>query len=298
MPIEPPRGARISVKPAPNKTAPPSGLGLDLFDPTAITADSKPLPDRICLYAPPKWGKSAWAAEAPGPVFLCTRGEDGIQVLKKTGVVSPEVRAFPRCAETWAELLRAFDGLIKRGPPPQTLVLDTLNGAEAMCHAHVCQTVYGGDWGEKGFSSFQVGYRTTSPKEFERLLDLIDALREKGTQIICLCHTAVATRKNPHGPDYDVNMPALHNETWKVASRRFDVLLFGTFEVSVSKASARDRKGKATGNDRRVIYARPGAAHEAGGRYNLPEEIDGGTSAAECWANFQAALNPDGECES
>jgi hypothetical protein len=263
----------------------------DFFSPEAITDQVVALPDRICLYSPPKWGKSSFAAHAPDPVFLTTKGEDGIMVLKQSGLVPPSVRCFPRCAQTWQELIRALARLITHGPRPATLVLDTLNGAEQLCHNHVCQTVYGGDWGEKGFSCFQQGYRTTGPKELERLFDAFDQLRELGTAVICLAHTAVKKVNNPTGPDYDRSRPALHEASWDISARRFDIILCGTFETILSKTGPRDRKAKASGGERRIILARPGAAHEAGGRYPLPGQIDCGDCASDAWQSFSAALN-------
>jgi hypothetical protein len=262
----------------------------DPFSPEAITDQVTALPDRICLYSPPKWGKSSFAAHAPDPVFLTTKGEDGIMVLKQSGLVPPSVRCFPRCAQTWQELLWALARLITHGPRPSTLVLDTLNGAEQLCHVHVCNTVYGGDWGEKGFTCFQNGYRVAA-KEFERILDAFDQLRELGTAVICLAHTAVRTVKNPHGPDYDKTRPALHEATWDIAARRFDILLAGTFETIYAKTGPRDRKAKVSGGERRIILARPGASVDAGGRYPLPPQIDCGECAADAWQSFSAALN-------
>jgi hypothetical protein len=269
---------------------PVNRIAPDPWSPEAITAEAAPLPDRLCLYSPPKWGKTSWAAQAPDPVFLTTKGEDGIQTLKKSGLVRPEVRTYPRCATIWQDLLRALARLITHGPRPQTLVLDTLNGAEQLCQNHVCNSVYGGDWGEKGFTCFQNGYRVAA-KEFERILDAFDQLRELGTAVICLAHTAVRTVKNPHGPDYDKTRPALHEATWDIAARRFDILLAGTFETIYAKAGPRDRKAKVTGGDRRIIIARPGASVDAGGRYPLPPVVDCGKCATDAWRNFQAALN-------
>jgi hypothetical protein len=269
--------------------------GPDIWAPEAVTCNAHQYPDRILLYKPPKWGGTAFASwsEPDGQdiVFLMTKGEDGLLTLKKAGLVRPEVRHFPRCAQTWPDLLRAVAGLLKQ--PPPTFVLDTLNGAETLCHSHVCQTVFGGDWGDKGFGGYQQGYRLHSPPEWERLLNALDMLREAGSRIICLCHSARKTVKNPHGSDYDASLPALHEETWKVTARRFDVILYGGYEQAVTKAGPRERKGKATGGNHRIIYAQPAAAYEAGGRYNLPPEIDCGETAADAWHNFLTALHPN-----
>jgi hypothetical protein len=282
------------VSPAPQIGTPPSPPAIaaarsNPFDAAAVTANTQPLPDRICLYTPPKWGKSSFAAQAEGVVFLTTKGEDGIMVLKKTGLAPAAVRCFPKPATEWPQLLSAIASLTKN--PPPYFCLDTLNGAESLCFAHVCQRDHGGDWGDKGFSNFQVGYRTTGPREFERLFDALEGLREAGSHIICLAHTANKTRKNPDGPDYDVSRPALAEDCWALAARRFDILLQGTFD-SVVTANKRNpmAKGKASGGSHRIIRAQPGASFEAGGRYPLPEEIDCGQSAADAWKAFQDAL--------
>lgn len=51
----------------------------------SIVSRSPTLPDRIIVHAPPGWGKTSLLACFPDPVFLCTRGEDGIMKLIASG---------------------------------------------------------------------------------------------------------------------------------------------------------------------------------------------------------------------
>jgi hypothetical protein len=66
-------------------------------------------------------------------------------------------------------------------------------------------------------------------------------------------------------------------------------VLFANFVAHVD-ARKGDAKGKAKGGSRRVLYTTRTAAFDAKNRHGLPEQIDGGHSAAEAWANFAGAL--------
>ena len=59
---------------------------------------------------------------------------------------------------TWDELLAAIRALIDQEHAYRTLVIDTLNGAERLCHEHVCRRDFGGRWGRDGFTAYMTGY--------------------------------------------------------------------------------------------------------------------------------------------
>lgn len=267
----------------------------DEFDSDMITDEAKPLPDRLLLFAEPGWGKSSFAAQADDPLFVMTKGEDGVLTLVKHRQITP-VRHFPKPAATWRDLLRAIQGLLVKNVTPGHFVLDTLNGAEKLCQEHICQTIYGGDWGEKGFLAFQRGYDMAA-KEWPKLLEALDQLRTRGAGIICLCHAKVVQINNPSGVNYVSYAPDLHAKTWEVTRGWPDLTLRGATEIHVDPddSKAKIKRGKATGGSHRVLYCQLDAVHQSKNRHGLPEEIDCGDSAVEAWANFQAALNPTAE---
>jgi AAA domain len=227
-------------------------------------------------------------------LFLMSKGEDGIMTLKRTGQVSSQVRHYPRPCETWSEATRALQALVVKGPHHGTLVLDVLNGFAQLCAEHVCTTEFKGSW--KMFNQFGAveGWKNCLPA-WEQFLAQLDRLRQLGLSILCLAHAAVERVPNPTGLDYDRWQPAMDRRSlWPATQRWCDIVIFGGFEVFTDKPDPKNEratKGKAHGG-RRLLYCEPTPTVAAGSRHGLPEEIDCGESAAEAWANFQAALHP------
>lgn len=202
----------------------------------------------------------------------------------------PEVPHLPIC-NTWADLLDSVRALIEQDHDYKTVVIDTLNGAERLCHEHVCNRDYGGDWGEKGFTSYMRGYEV-SLGDWREFLDLLDQLRVKrGVRPLLLIHTKVAPYKNPTGADYDRFQPEMHNKTWALTHKWLDAVLFGNFESSLLDDKVTTKKTKAlNGSPIRVIYTEHNAAWDAKNRFGLPAEIECGESAAEAYKAFMDAI--------
>lgn len=234
---------------------------------------------------------------APKPLFLMTKNETGLITLIQNGQLSPTPwMRFPRGtsrfadeAETWTEALSMIQALLTDDQPFQTLCLDTLNGLERLCHEHVCQTSYDGDWGEKGFLGFQRGY-DTALNEWRKLLNLLDRLREqRGIGTFALCHTQVKTQANPLGPDFDRYVPNMHKKTWDLTHGWADLCLFGRFEVEVLAEKSKG-KGKGKGGGTRVLYTTYTACWDAKNRHGLPDEILMGQDPSESWQLLLQAL--------
>jgi hypothetical protein len=245
------------------------------------------LPNRAVVHGPEGSGKTSLAACAPKPVVLMTKGETGLDTLINAGRV-PKIPHFPELKD-WPELLAAIDALRREPHDFRTLVIDTLNGAERLCHEFVCQRDFEGRWGRDGFSAFMTGY-DVSLAEWRILLDALDHLRaERRMSILALAHTKVSTFRNPEGADYDRYAVDLHAKTWGLTHKWADMVLFLNF-VSIVEARRNDAKGKAHGGSRRVIFTTRTAAFDAKNRHGLPDQIDAGSSAVEAWSNFVAAL--------
>lgn len=265
------------------------------FDLSTITGAGSKLPNRVAFHAVEGFGKTSFAAQAPAPLFLMARGETGLTTLIEAGQL-PETPHIPEEISSWTELLRILEALRTQEHPHKTIVLDTLNGFERLCHEHVCEVSFGGDWTERGFASYGKGADVAIP-EWILMLTLLDKLRaERRCSIITLAHTKVKTFRNPDGPDYDRYTVDLNDKTWGVTHKWADMVLFGNFITeAIKEKGAMRAKGK--GGRERVIYTTRSAAFDAKNRHGLAEEIDGGTSAAEAWSNFVAALKAGREAK-
>lgn len=252
-----------------------------------VVSAGRGLPSRVILHGVEGIGKTSFAAQSPSPIFLMARGETGLETLIDAGLLS-ETPSFPE-SKTWGDTLAAIDVLTRNDHPYRTLVLDTLNGFERLCHEHVCLTNYGGDWGERGFTGYMRGYET-SLADWRELLISLDRLREERKMgIICLCHTKVAPFKNPEGPDYDRYQPDMHPKTWSLTHKWADVVMFGNFETFIDKESPKGRaKGK--GGQDRFLYTERSAAFDAKNRHGLPGQIAMKPDAAGAWAEFSKCM--------
>jgi hypothetical protein len=245
------------------------------------------LPNRCILHGVEGVGKTSFAARAPKPIFLMTRGETGLLTLIDAGQV-PQTPHFPELV-AWEDLLGAIDLLTKQDHDYRTLVIDALNGAERACHEHVCRRDFDGKWGRDGFSAFMTGY-DVAVADWRQLLDALDRLRAaRRMSILTLGHSKISTFKNPEGCDYDRYSVDLHAKTWSATHKWADMVLFSNFVAHIDSRKG-DGKAKAKGGSRRVIYTSRTAAYDAKNRHGLPDHIDAGSSAAEAWANFAAAL--------
>jgi hypothetical protein len=252
---------------------------------------SRRLPNRMVLHAKQKWGKTSFAACSPSPIFLMTRGEDGLETLIASGQL-PDVPHFQDQAQDWNDVLLALDDLIVKDHPHKTFVLDTLNGALRLRDEHVCRRDYDNDWHK--FDHYAKGTRIEGVKEASELTQRLDRLREKGMAVILLCHSQVKTFKNPEGSDYDRWEPVMDKDTWAHFDRWADLILFGNFETFTDKIDPKkadtQTKAKARGGEARILMTERTAAYDAGNRHGLPREIECGNSPQEAWAAILAAL--------
>ena len=267
-----------SHQPAPVKLPPLSEL---------ISNKGSGLPNRYILHAVEGWGKTSFGAHTRKPIFIQSKGETGLETLIDAGRVANTAH-FPEC-QTWAELRSYVAALLTQEHDYGTMVIDTLNGAERLCHEAVCARDFGGDWGERGFASYGKGPEVAA-SEWRLFLNDLDRLRiERKLTIFCLAHTKVQNFKNPDGLDFDRYQPELHKTTWSLTHKWADVILFGNFETTVA-VEKESKRGKAKGGNHRVMYTERSAAFDAKNRLGLPAEVDMGESAAEAWKNFMAAI--------
>lgn len=103
---------------------------------TSIALPTAPTPAKagaefsMLLYGAPKIGKSTFAANLPGALFVATeRGLDHLSCFR--------IPADRPCVGTWEEF-RAACKLIADGSHPfKTVVIDTVDNAYALCQTHV-----------------------------------------------------------------------------------------------------------------------------------------------------------------
>lgn len=214
------------------------------------------------------------------------RGETGLETLIDSGQLE-DTPHFPEI-NTWTELMQCVGDLEKSDHDFKSIVIDTLNVFERLCHEHVCSKSFNNDWTDKGFMGYHRGFEIALA-DWREFLMAIDRLREQRKMLfVGLCHTKVQNFKNPEGPDYDRYVPAVHSKTWEITARWADMILFANYETFVQESKGSRPKG--AGGSNRILHTERSAAFDAKHRHGLSAEISMGDSGKESWGVFQSAM--------
>lgn len=222
------------------------------------------------IFGPGGVGKSSWAADAPGAIFLPT--EEGTNQLN--------VSRLPRPA-SFNEATKMVDELILSNHAYQTLVVDSIDWLEALCHQEVCL--------EKGVRSvsdvpYGQGFSLALVK-FQDFIGKLKNLRAK-MNIILICHGQIKTFNDPvTGASYDRFTLKLHEKVSALVKEAVDALLFATFETLIKKEGL---KSRAFGDGRRILYTQHRPSHDAKNRFGLPYEME------LSWEEFYKAAKSGG----
>jgi hypothetical protein len=213
-------------------------------------------PMRIVLYGTEGIGKSTFASDAPEPIFLCA--EDGTKEL--------DVARFPE-PKTWDETLEVLETLRTSKHSFKTLALDTLDWAEPLVWAKVCENASKSD-----IEAFDFGKGYIAAVDVWRtFLSRLDALvNTRGMHIIALAHSHVRKFNNPEGGDFDRYEMKLHAKSAGIIKEWCDALLFARLEVFTHDVK---KKTKGVDSGTRLIHTTRTAAFDAKNRYGLPAQI-------------------------
>ena len=249
-----------------------------------VKTEPDPRGMRIVVLGVPGVGKTSFACQAPKPLIVTSRAEDGVVTLMNAGQIEPVsyldgVKTFSEFSNVVQELRDTED--LKY----QSLVVDTINGLSVACVKETCDESYGGDWTK--FSSYGQGYVLASDKWRKVFYDLDQLRLEKGIHVLCCGHVKIGNFQNPSGQDFSRYQPDLHKSLWPVVERWSDAILFMDF-ITVTAQEGLKVKGK--GGTQRIIHTQGQASFVAKNRYGLPAELSAGKTPQVAWQNFATAL--------
>ena len=214
--------------------------------------------EKIVLYAPEGWGKTTWASQSESPIFISTEG----------GLKGVKVDCFPE-PKAWQDIFDAVEELRSKPHNFNTLVLDTIDWTEHLCHAFLLARDKHSSIEDYGYGK---GY-VLAFEEWKRLLLPLQHLRdEKDMNVIVLAHSSIKMFNNPSGENYDRYEMKTDKRISALIREWADCVLFGNYDIAVDVKKGQ-QKGKGYGGDR-VIYTSHSAAWDAKNRYGLPEQID------------------------
>lgn len=240
---------------------------------------------RYLFYGVEGVGKSSLAADAPSPIFFDIEGgADELDVFRYPFRPNEPDGHVPR---SWQEVLDAVDDLLANpGHGYATLVVDTIDALEALCHKHICERDGKSSVEEYGYGK---GFNIALD-EFRVLIERLDRLKARGMDVVLVGHSFVKTFKNPEGEDFDRYQLRVHDKIAGLAKERCDVVGFVRFDGGAAKlkgdaAQTKRARGWATG--RRLVQLAREAAWDAKSRLALPSEIE--LDAAHPWSAFAGA---------
>lgn len=216
---------------------------------------------RVCVYGIEGIGKSTFASQFPGAVFIDTEGSTN----------QMDVARYP-APSTWEMLLSEVEQTINNPSGVGTLVIDTVDWAQQLCVQSVCAKYSMGGiedfgWG-KGYSYVK--------EEFGKLLNLLNDLVDKGVNTVLVAHSAIRTFTKPDEMgQYDrYELKLIDTQKCSISGmvkEWSDLLLFANYETFITE-DAKTKKKYATGNQR-VMYTTHTAAWDAKNRFGMPDKL-------------------------
>lgn len=224
-----------------------------------IERGARPKPVKAVLYGVEGVGKTTFAAMWPGAVFIDV--EDGSGHY--------DVARLPR-PDSWLKLLEEIEAAARMGEVG-TLVIDTVDAAEALCirrvlekHKAVGIESVGGGYGK--------GY-TYLAEEFGKLFAALDKVVDAGKNVLVVAHAQIKRFAAPdEAGEYDRWELKLQKKDDPIVKEWCDLLLFANYKNDVI-VSDDGKKMKASGGKKRAMYATHSAAYDAKNRLGLPDSM-------------------------
>jgi hypothetical protein len=262
---------------APQAAPPPENNPRRMSVANAVSGVVK-VPDRILLYGIEGIGKSTFAASAPKPIFIEPES-DGTARINTNRLPAPE---------GWGDVIDAVDSLTADPHDYQTLVVDTLDAAEAMLWRFICKRD-----GKDSIEAYGYGKGYVAAlDEWRVFMARLEKLRrERRMGIILIAHSWIKPFKNPEGDDFDRYEMKLHPRAGGLLREWCDAVLFANYEVLTAKENDK-AKAKGVTTDNRIMHTRRTAAFDAKNRFGLPESLP------LDYAAFIEAVNKPAEADS
>lgn len=221
-------------------------------------------PSRIVVYGTHGVGKTSLLSRFPKPIALFT----------EEGERSITIRRFPQKAETFGDVCKAINAVLRQPGDRQTFGLDSLDWLEPLIWRETCERLAIPDIESAGYGK---GY-TKADEVWSEFLQGMDAIRAEGLHIVLLAHHEVTKYEPPDSDPYNRFDLALHKRARAMIHEWADVVGFAyekTYLVQKEEGAGKSKKtvtrGGALGG--RYLALTRTSTHEAKNGYGLPDEI-------------------------
>lgn len=219
-------------------------------------------PPRIGLYGIEGAGKTTFAANAPGAVFLPL--EDGLANLP--------VDSFPLIKQV-EDLERYLGQLLESQHSYQTLVLDSFTALERIVHRDVCQ-----DHSARSLAvangGFGAGYQEAASR-LAAILEQLDAVRiHRQMLVIVIAHAEIRETTDPTVGSFDRYQLRLHSKASDLLREWVDLLGFATRRIRIQDSGKGAlAHGIGTHGGDRILVVNSGPSCMAKNRFGIVEDL-------------------------
>lgn len=213
---------------------------------------------KVVIYGPEGVGKTTLAAAFPQPLFIDTEGSTN----------KMDVARFPK-PTSWEMLKNEVREAPKTGC--KTIVIDTIDWAEKLCIASICDASQ-----KKGIEDFGYGKGYVYEREeFGKFLDLLQDTVDSGVNVVLTAHAQIRKFEQPDELGaYDRWELKLGQKTGSQISPLVkewaDMVLFCNYKTHTVVTDKEGKKRKAQGGER-VMYTSHNPCWDAKNRDGLPE---------------------------
>ena len=230
-----------------------------------ITKGARVLPKLILIHGRDGVGKTTLASEFSNPIFIGPEsGTYNLNVERFEGV------------ESWDDITGALRQVYKM--KNKTVVVDSLDWCEILIMKHLCEA-QGCDSIEQCSGGFGKGY-TDVKNEFIKMQTNLNALRSKGHDIVCICHSNVAEFNDPatDRPYNRYELKLFKSKSGNVDLRALwreyvDAVIFLQHEVIVTGDVKKPAQTRGNSTDRILMHLKPDARWDAKNRFGIREDL-------------------------
>ena len=214
---------------------------------------------KVGIYGPEGVGKTTFASNFPGVVFIDTEGS----------TKHMDVARFDPPAEL-GDVLEQLNWVLGNAEQVGTIVIDTVDWLEKLIFQAVCA--------EKKIQNIEdIGYGkgyVYAKQKMQQNLELLDAIVARGVHVVLVCHSMIRKFEQPDEMgSYDRYMLKLNEKNIApIVKEWLDMLLFCNYKTDVVTAADGKTK-KARGGQKRIMYANHSACWDAKNRFGLPDEM-------------------------
>lgn len=214
---------------------------------------------KVVIFGVEGIGKSTFAAQFPGAVFIDTEGSTRHMDVAR---FDPPT--------SWPMLISQVQYVIDHPSVCQTLVIDTADWAEQLMVTYICGK---NKWDGLESPGYGKGYQYAAEEWGSQLLNRLSEVVDRGVNVVLTAH---AWLRKVDLPEENVSYDHWEMKTSKKVAPMIrewaDLVLFLHYDITVYKTNEKDKKGKAAGGVR-VMETTHTPYWDAKNRFGLPDKL-------------------------